>query len=135
MRAGDDIVTADARQIRILEKAKKQAYTINRYVNPIWLLGVSFALAFGTLKPPLDNNPAAQVLIQQFGERNVLLFFHLFLGSFMGILGAIFGWSIMQWQDYRLIWIRATSKDRVFLFLMLATAIVFTVRFIRAFSS
>lgn len=131
MRAGDSIITAGLEQVDTLRRAKKQAHAVNRYVNPIWLLAAVFAYIFGTIRLPLDNNPSAQMLIQELGETQVWLFVHLFLAVFMSVIGAMLGWGVMQIQDARLMWVRATWKGKFalgFLFVVVMAFVVWVLR-------
>jgi hypothetical protein len=135
MRAGDSIITADAKQVQTLERAKKQAHAVNRYVNPIWLLGIFSALLFGTMTVPLNDSPTTQALIQEFGEVNLRLFINVFLAIIMGVVGAAFGWTIMQLQDARIFWIRATWKGKLGLSIWFIIMISFTVWSLKNFGS
>ncbi len=136
MRAGDNIITAGPEQALALQRAKKHTHNINRYVNPILLLSVSFALVFGTMNWVAigENLPSTQNTISTMGTQKGLLFLRLFFGALFGILGAGFGWSIMEFQDFRIRWVRATTKGKIGLSILFILAVVFVVWWVNIFS-
>jgi hypothetical protein len=124
MRAGDRIITADAKQVHELERTKKQALTINRYVNPAWLLGLVLFVIFATIRWPIEDSEPGRALINEIGYTNVRILTGGILGLIMGGSGYVLGLSIMQFQELRLIWLRATVRMKI---VIAALAILFTI--------
>lgn len=123
IRNGEEISVASPQQAQGLEFAKRQAHAISRYFNPVWLLGISFAVFFATFRFPIDDIETGQALIAEVGSTRARLLINGSMALIMGAAGAMVGWSLLQFQDFRLMLVRASPRRRVVMVLILVTSI------------